>query len=408
MSEQAPQAQKPAKEEQVKLITRDFVLIAVANFCMFTSFQMTNNGLPVYLAKLNATDFEIGLVLTLMTLTALIIRPFAGLILDSFGRKGTLFAGLAIMLVTTICYAVFPLVAIILCLRIFHGIGWGMGSTGCSTMVADILPKPRFAEGMGWYALGTSLSGAIGPALSLVLIERVSSEAMIFVAAACLGAAFLVSLLVEESVKVDEQARKEKKKLTFDSFFERKALMPAAGMALCNTGFSAVTAFVAIYALAQGIEDVALYFVAYAITNLVTRPMIGRLVDKNGFLIPGILGLIGVTFTMVFISFSTNLPMLCLAGVFGGLGLGAVMTVLQTMAVSTVSPMRKGVATSTFLSGLDGGLCIGSILAGTAATMLGYSGMFLVMSIFPALALVMFVITFKKWEASAKAESPRM
>lgn len=379
-----------------RLFSRNFILIALVNFATFTAFQMINNGMPVYLAKLGASDLEISLTLTLVTFTALLVRPFAGFILDTFGRKGTLFAGLIITVATTVIYAIFPIVGIILALRVVHGIGWGLSSTSCSTIVADILPKPRFAEGMGWYSLGISLSVAIGPAASLFLIDVVSPEAMIFVSAACLGLSLILSFPVENTFVAESKPKLSDIRL--DSLIDRDALMPAAGIFLCNMGFAAVTAFIAVHAMAQGIGNVALYFVCYAVVNLVSRPIVGRIIDKKGFFVPGILGLLGVGLTLAMIGLANNIVLLCAAGVVGGISLGTVMSALQTMAVASVPPSRKGVASSTYLIGLDGGLCVGSLICGAAASALGYSGMFLAVALFPVAACIMFALTFKAWE----------
>lgn len=52
---------------------------------MFFSFQLTTVGMPVYLEQLGADELAVGLTVTLVTAAALLVRPFAGLILDSFG-----------------------------------------------------------------------------------------------------------------------------------------------------------------------------------------------------------------------------------------------------------------------------------------------------------------------------------
>lgn len=380
-----------------KLFTRNFILIALVNFAAFTAFQMTNNGMPVYLSRLGATDVEISLTLTLVTLTALLVRPFAGLILDTFGRKGTLFAGLIVTLVTTLIYSVFPLVGIILALRIAHGIGWGLSSTSCSTIVADILPKPRFAEGMGWYSLGISLSVAVGPALSLYLIDAISPEAMIFASAACLALAFMMSLMVENTITIERKPF-NLRDLRAENLVDTDALMPAAGIFLVNMGFASITAFIAVHGIAQGVSNVSLYFVVYAVVNLVSRPIIGRIIDKTGFFVPSVLGFLAVAVTLAIVGLANNIFMFCAAGVFGGLGVGTVMSALQTMAVASVPTQRKGVASSTYLIGLDGGLCVGSVICGALASTLGYGSMFLAVSLFPVAACAMFVTTFKAWQ----------
>lgn len=389
------------QEEQqpgnTRLFTRNFILIALVNFAAFTAFQMTNNGMPVYLSKLGASDIQVSLTLTLVTLSALFVRPIAGLILDSFGRKGTLLVGLLVTLTTTFIYSVFPLVGIILALRIVHGIGWGFSSTSCSTIVADILPRRRFAEGMGWYALGISLSVAVGPALSLYLIEAVSPDAMIYASAGCLILAFMMSLLVENTATIERKPF-SLSSVSLNNLVDRGALMPAAAIFLVNMGFASVTAFIAVHAISQGVENVSLYFMVYAVVNLVSRPIVGRIIDTTGFFVPSVLGFLSVGVTLGIIGMADNLFMFCMAGVFGGIGLGAVMSALQTMAVASVPANRKGIASSTYLIGLDGGLCVGSLICGALASMLGYSGMFLAVALFPVAACALFVLSFKTWK----------
>lgn len=287
----------------------------------------------------------------------------------------------------------------------------GLSSTSTSTIVADVIPKVRFAEGMGWYALGGSLSAAIGPALSIFLLEEVGAQAMIFVASVSLGIAFVLSLFVEDQAMPDKNnqakhesaerpassaSRNAKPKLTLDSLIERDAWLPSLGILLVNAGFAAITAFIAVYGMAQGVANISLYFVVYSLVTIVSRPIIGRIIDQKGFFVPSVLGTLCVAVTLVIVSASHDIGMFCIAGVFAGLGLGTVQGAFQTMAVSSVPPQRKGVAMSTFLIGLDGGLCLGSAIAGVLAVMVGYSGMFAVMALFPFAATIFFVVCYKK------------
>lgn len=407
-NDQQPAAQPP-------LFTKAFVCIALANFAVFFSFQITTIGMPVYLQQLGANELMVGLTVTLVTAAALLIRPFAGLILDTFGRKGVLISGILIMVVATVAYVTFPYVGVVLVLRIIHGLGWGLGSTSTSTVVADILPKSRFAEGMGWYALGAALSAAVGPALSIFLLESVSAHAMVLVAAISLAIALVLSIFLEDTSaqaskasidqtpesngQVPQSAKKHRRQaLTFDSLVEVKAWLPSLGILLVNVGFASVTAFIAVYGMAQGVKNISLYFVVYSIVTIISRPIIGRMVDKHGYFVPSFVGTLGVAATLLIISNSNTIIMFCIAGAFAGIGMGTASGVFQTMAVSTVPPQRKGVATSTYLIGLDGGLCIGSAVAGVIAGWLGYSLMYAVMTLFPLIAAVVFAICFKGWQ----------
>ena len=96
------------------------------------------------------------------------------------------------------------------------------------------------------------------------------------------------------------------------------------------------------------------------------------------------------------IAFANNLVMFCVAGIFGGIGIGTGMATLQTMAVSAVPSEWRGVATSTFLFVNDAGMAVGATISGAIAGTIGYSNMYLVMAIFPAIAFLIFIILGKE------------
>ena len=183
-----------------EIFTRDFLLLATINLAMFFGFQMTNVGLPVYVAQLGANAGIVGLVGTVMTVTAVVVRIFAGPLLDRFGRKGALVSGSIIMAASIVSYAIFPVVGIILGVRLLQGLVWGLGSTASSTMAADVIPKPRFAEGMGYFALTNAFSSALAPAASIALVQGPGAHYMIYTAAGC--AALALKWIVTLSLSI--------------------------------------------------------------------------------------------------------------------------------------------------------------------------------------------------------------
>ena len=422
-------AGKVQKGSLGEIFTRDFLLLATINLSAFFGFQMVNIGLPLYMDQLGATGQIVGLATTLMTVTATLVRVFAGALLDRFGRTGMLIAGAFVMACTIISYAIFPFVGIILGLRLLHGLGWGMGSTASSTLAADIIPKHRFAEGMGYFAMTNALSSALAPVASLALIDGPGAVYMIYVAAGITLISLVFSLLehhfrrqgheseisVHNAQPTEEPAgapdgspagietggarenaalpvprAQEYSKL--ETLFDRRAVLPGILMMLVNIGFGCITTFIALHASSQGVEGVSIYFVMYAIATLVSRPGIGRLIDQHGFRIPAILATLCTAWTLVLIGLATSPLMFAAAGVFGGLGIGTAMGTYQTMAVVDVEPWRRGVATSTYMTLFDVGIAVGALVGGIVADAAGYSIMYYVVAAFSLLAcLISFV-----------------
>lgn len=71
-----------------KLWNRNYLRVWTANFLLYFSFMLLTPLFPLYLSETFDADKQmIGIVLSGYTLTALIIRPFSGYMVDSFPRK---------------------------------------------------------------------------------------------------------------------------------------------------------------------------------------------------------------------------------------------------------------------------------------------------------------------------------
>ncbi len=400
-------AESAKKGSLGEIFTRDFLLLTTINLSTFFGFQMVNIGLPLYMDQLGATGQIVGLATTLMTVTATLVRVFAGALLDRFGRTGMLIAGAFVMACTIVSYAIFPFVGIILGLRLLHGFGWGMGSTASSTLAADIIPKHRFAEGMGYFAMTNALSSAVAPVVALALVDGPGAVYMIYVAAGITLISLVLSFIEHQFLKQglpreaglrDEQGAAEvaadnpknnasavpqgQAYTKLETLFDRRAVLPGVLMMLVNIGFGCITTFIALHASSQGVEGVSIYFVMYAISTFVSRPVIGRLIDQHGFRIPAIFATLCTAGTLVLIGAATNVLMFAAAGVFGGLGIGTAMGTYQTMAVVSVEPWRRGVATSTYMTLFDIGIAVGSLIGGIIADASGYRVMYYVVAAF--------------------------
>ena len=416
----AASAQQPEKRREPlgEIFTRHFLLLATINLCMFFGFQMLNIGLPVYMAQLGAAGQVVGLATTLMTVTATLMRVFAGALLDRFGRWGLLIGGTVIMVCAIVSFAIFPIVGVILGLRMLHGIGWGMGSTATSTIAADIIPKRRFAEGMGYFALTTAISSAIAPAASIEIIQGAGAHYMIYVATGVTVLALLLSAVeafasrrkaaqpaplsqpqqpsLSPQSAQPAQSPQPQAYSKLETLFERRAVLPGILILLVNIGFGCITTFIALHANAQGVSGVSAYFVVYAIVSLASRPPIGMLIDRFGYRIPAILSTLCTACTLVLIGVSSNMVMFAGAGALAGLGIGTAMSTFQAMAVASVEPWRRGVATATYMTAFDLGIAIGSLLGGILADLFGYTVMYFAVAVFPVAAAVVSVLVIKK------------
>lgn len=72
------------------------------------------------------------------------------------------------------------------------------------------------------------------------------------------------------------------------------------------------------------------------------------------------------------------------------------MSTFQAMAVASVEPWRRGVATATYMTAFDLGIAIGSLLGGAIVDIANYTTMYFVVALFPVAAGVISAVVIKK------------
>ncbi|NLL17991.1 MAG: MFS transporter [Clostridia bacterium] len=367
-----------------RLWSRDFVTITLITLCTFLGFQMLLPTLPIYVKNLGGGDTSAGLVVGLFTFSAVLVRPFTGYALDVYGRKGLFLTGLMIFALCVLAYTWAPSLFILLVLRFIHGFGWGLSSTASSTVVADIIPKSRIGEGMGYYGLAGTLSMALAPALGLYIINEYSFNTLFLLAA------FMVTISIVLAFNLNyKEVNPVRPGFTL---VEKASLRPTLVIFLITMTYGSIVSFLALYAVQQGIENIGPFFTVYALSLAVFRPLSGRLADKYGFdlvVIPGILLIMG---GMLLLHRAGTLEMFILTAIFYGAGFGAAQPSLQALAVVAAPPQRRGSANATFFTGFDLGIGLSSIMWGAVAQVIGYSLMYLWAVIPAGIALVVYVL----------------
>lgn len=376
------------------LWTKNFIFIMLVNLFVFLSFQMLLPTMPLYVQALGATEDIVGLVAGVFTITAVILRPFAGRALDTQGRKRVYFFGLIIIILSILGYSLVPTIVMLFIFRLLHGIGWGLGTTAAGTIATDIIPKARLGEGMGFYGLTTVISMAAAPVLGLEVVNLWGFTNLFYISGALAVTGTLFALFIKyqrvnppRSEPLAGEADNAPNPPAKPPLFEKKAYKPALLVFFVTLTYGSVVTFIALYAAEFNIANIGIFFTVYALTLFLARPSFGKLADQKGFNYALIPGMIFIGLTMVILFLAQNLAYFIAAAICYGIGFGAVQPSLQAMAVYNVPPQRRGAANGTFMSGFDLGIGIGSMLWGIVAKFTGYSAMYL-------LALLPIIIAF--------------
>ncbi len=363
--------QNDLQQPQTKIWNKMFVSIFFANMALNFGQQMSNSLLSKYADSLGAPATQIGMLMSMFAVTALILRFVAGPAMDTYNRKYLVMGAMAIMATAYFGFSISKSISSLMVFRLLQGCGNAFANVACLAMVSEALPKEKFGTGMGYYSLAQVVSQAIAPTIGLTLVDWFGYNT----AYTIIGFIMLTAIVVASQIKINFKPM-GKLKITLNSIIAKEAVLPAVILLFMAIGFHTINSFLIVFATKQGVtSSIGVFFTVYALTMLFTRPMIGKLTDKFGLVkvaIPAIC-LTGCSFFII--SFATSLPMFLLAAFVNAFGYGACQPALQSLTMKAVPKERRGSASSTNFIGMDIGTIIGPTLAGTIAQSLGYVAM---------------------------------
>lgn len=350
---------------------------------------------PIYLSDTFQADKQtIGWVLSGYTITALLIRPFSGYIVDSFPRKPTLVLCFALVFLIFIGYPLSGSLLLFAIVRTLHGAPFGAATVSNSTVAIDVLPSSRRAEGVGYYGLSNNLASAISPTIALLIYGATQSYNLLFSVAIAVSA---LALLCASSVRLKQREIVVKPPISLDRFLLIKGWKLGLCIACYSFSYGILSTYIAIYGKEElGITSgTGLFFMLLSLGLIISRLAGGRALGKGKMIQNASVGIfISLTgyllFTLVHKEWSYYGAALVI-----GLGNGRMFPALQTMFLNLTTNDRRGTANSSLFVSWDLGMGVGILIGGIVAEHFGYQAAFVVMSVVNALG-VLFYFAYAK------------
>ncbi|MBQ8630170.1 MAG: MFS transporter [Alphaproteobacteria bacterium] len=375
--------------EKQSFLSRNFFVVSFVNLFIFFGFQMIFPVLPQYIQKMGGGPEVIGLVMGIFTVSTLIARPFAGWLLDRVKRKLVLIGGLAVFMAMLFSYALAHTIALVILVRLVHGLGWGFSGTSTATIAAGIIPRERFGEGMGWFSLANSLAMAVAPAAGIYVGMHYRLQSVFYLSSALAFVALCLAFFIRCPNRRNPPAS-----VRF-VLYDKDAVRPAVLMFFLSVTYGSVISFLPLYAAGLGIPNIGIFFSIYALAILITRPAAGKLIDRLGLDIIVLPGFLCIFIGIAGLACARELWQFGVVAAVYGLGFGALQTTIQTMAVRDTPFHRLGIANATLFSGFDLGMGLGVIALGSIAALYGYRNMYW-FTLLPVIFAMLFYLVFMR------------
>lgn len=344
---------------------------------IFFSFMIVMPLLPLYLSEIfMANKHVIGLVLSGYTITALLIRPLSGYLVDSFSRKKILLISYFLFFIFFAGYIVATSLLLFTVIRTIHGAPMGTVTVANSTVAIDVLPSTRRAEGIGYYGLSNNLATAIAPTVGLLMYQYFHSYDIVFIIALLTSG---IGLYINSTVKLKERIIQTKKcHLSLDRFILLKGWSIGITLACLAFSYGIISTYLAIY----GKEELHMtsgtgIFFAILCFGLMTSRIIGvRTLRRNMIVLNCSLGIIISLFGYFIFAAFHNYWGYYGSALIIGLGNGHMFPAMQNMFISLAASSQRGTANSTLLTSWDIGIGLGVLFGGSFVEWFGYTSAF--------------------------------
>lgn len=372
-----------------KLWSRDFLLLFAATWLAWNSHYVLMPALPLYAAqRLQATPSQIGVLMGILALAAIVSRLLAGYALDRWGRPAITVGALVLYGGIALVYGLAPTVWALTVLRFVRGIPFGIGTTGCDTIASDLVPEARRGEGLGYHGLASTLAMISGSLLS----SRIPGGGRYGWLFALAGLSGLAAAALAAWIRCPP-VRRAASSPSLGWMFERRVGWVSLIMLITGLGYGSLMASVGLYGTELQIGAAGLFFSLYATGLLASRLVTGRPFDRYG---PGVvvgsgLSLLSASYAALAL-WQTETGYLA-AAVAMGFGFGAVVNSMRAMAIHLVPAGRRGAANGTLYALFDIGIVSGSALLGALAQAVGsYALVYLLVAGVTLMALGMFFV----------------
>jgi len=370
------------------LFTRPFAMLTLANFALSIGGSFAIH-LPGLLHELGAREAELGRILAVHALTAALLGPLVGRVMDRRGRRPVIRAGGALALLVALGYTQLDrLGPALYALRVLDGMASTMLYASLFAYAAELVPVAQRTRGIALFGASGLAPMAVSSQLGDMILARSSYPVMFTVAAGfCAVGTALCWVLPESRLRGEHDAAPH----GLLRVARQRELLPIWFAALaffsCMAG---VLSFLKAFVVSTGYGSVGAFFSTYVLVALSLRVFLGGLPDRIGLrrmVLPAIgcyaIGILGI-------AHASGTPSLLLAGALCGVGHGYGFPVLLSLVHARAQPESRGTATGIYTAIDWAGHLLAPPLLGLLIEHAGYGTGFAVLSALGAFGTLAF------------------
>jgi len=382
-------------DPKMRLLTPAFLAVSFAALAYFVADGMALPIYPTYVhGPLLADDVALGMVFGAFSVTALVLRPWAGATADRVGRRPLLIGGAALFAVGMLGHLVAFTVPLLIVTRLVLGAAEAFFFVAALTVVSDLSPEDRRGEALSYASLSIYGGVALGPLIGELVLGEDRFAAAWLAAAAMAGVATLLAWRVPETRPEQSEAEivAAASVLGWRRFIHPLAVIPGLVVLAGTWGMGGFFAFVKRYGESIGMDAAAPVFFVFAAVVIGLRAGLPWLPDRVGRRRVTGVGLISEAVGLTVIGLFPGVVGLMVGVALFAFGVAFLFPALVSMAVGRVPAAERGSLVGTMSAFIDLGFGLGPVVLGFIAVSAGYPATFLVSAASAVVGLVVLLI----------------
>ncbi|HET6770242.1 MAG TPA: MFS transporter [Actinomycetota bacterium] len=368
----APPKDVPLEPIRPQLLTPTFLVVGLATLAYFVADGMLLPAVPLYVeGPLGGGSVAVGVVVGAFSLSALLLRPWAGRLSDRRGRRLLMVAGAGVFAFSVLGYQLANSIVAMILMRALTGAGEALFFVGAASAISDLAPDERRGEALSFFSLALYAGIGVGPILGEATIDGADFSLVWMVAAGIGMVAVLFGLPVPDT-RPEWSAAPGPNRLV-----HRAAILPGTVLLTVLIGMSGFFAFVPLYVEEIGLEGSRLVFVTLSVVVILIRSLGAKIPDRMGAARSSRAAL-ACSAAGLLLAGAWGHPVGLFAGtIVFGVGVALATPALMSLAIGTAPPSERGWVIGTFTAFIDLGFGLGPVVLGVVATRLGYRGTFI-------------------------------
>lgn len=383
------------KQTSERLLTLPFVTVVTSGLFYFMSLGMQLPTVPKFIkGELGGSELAVGVIVGSFSIGAVTIRPIAGRLGDSGGRRPLVIVGALLVSASVLLYSLIGSEVMLFAARLLGGVGEAAFFVGAGTMVTDLAPADRRGEAISYWSVAVYGGLAMGPTLGEFVLAGDHYGRVWVVAATLSLMAALVGLVTNETA--DLETKHEPAPL-----INRNAIGPGTVLFLGMISMSGFAAFVPLYVSDIGMQDSAMVFLLYGSTVLLVRVLGAKIPDRLGTLLSGTIAMVLSATGLIVVAVTGNPAGLYVGTLVFSIGMSLLYPAMLTMALIGVPDSERGSAVGTISSFFDLAQGIGAAVLGLSVAVAGFQMAFITAAVFMLIGLALLRTVFRPVEEPA-------